>query len=298
MNTKDKCLALAVFAFLVTVLCPGFSSSTTLASDNRAGDPVTEETRGQRPPPSPGLASGSVEFRRGLRSLEEMEIELARPAPGSLLESTRDRSRQSISDTSGPVQLDVDKSWNGGEWELLLSWSGQTSPTTVSYSTDPSFQERVETLEKGYGVATLTITENDAADLECFDVTDDTTSSRAVQGLGYDPHPRPRVTGVVEPATLSPGDKWWLDEVVVEGGYFDPIARANWMGMPSQPVRAHEVEGVSGDYAARAKFFVPRDGRAFWIAPRSRGRATEKIEIFQDLVPKGLGPYANIRAAS
>ncbi len=217
---------------------------------------------------------------------------LQRHAPEAAPRASTDAA---IGNVTGPVSLTVDKSWNGSEWELVLSWSGNSGATTVSHSSDAAFQDDVNTLEKAFVPTTLTV-EAGSSSLECFDVTDDTTASRAVQGFGYDPDPRPAPATVAATDGLAPSDKWWLDEITVDSGYLDPIPKANHMGMSHAYARAHTVESVANGYAKKAKFFIPRDARSFWVSPRAHGKAPRDVTTFQNLVHKGIGPYTNLRA--
>ena len=61
-----------------------------------------------------------------------------------------------------PVLLLVDKTWDStaGNWIVDLSWSSGTSPYTVSYSTDTSFQRGNKTLAMNTASTTLSVAAN------------------------------------------------------------------------------------------------------------------------------------------
>jgi hypothetical protein len=219
---------------------------------------------------------------------------LTNPGPAARGAGTRGDGSfgaRSTRDAAGPVALSVNKSWNGSSWELGLSWSGHTGDTTITYSTDPAFEQSVKTLEMGYADPTLTLEARDDRTLECFDVTDATTASRAIQGLGYDPSPEPGK------ATLQEGRRspiWWWSDVTVNSKYLSPMAKANSLGMQNLTMRAHQVGPETNGFVQQATFLVPEDARSFWMVPQANGRGAREA-TFVTLEPPGVGPYTNIR---
>ncbi len=193
-----------------------------------------------------------------------------------------------------PTGLTVTRTANGSGWTINLSWTGGTSPYTVSYSTDPGFRQGDETLAQGTAATTMSTQADGAASLECFTVTDSTTVSQAVQGTGYDPEPAP--------AAPSPNTNnlWWGDPVVFTSNYLDPIAKGNVVQMYDLPVRATDTNAATGArYATTATFTIPDDARSFYPFINVHGRASSaEVTSFVKLKPRGIAPFTNIHGCA
>ena len=265
----------------------------------------------RRAPPAPEALRAATFVQEGLgpprksalQRIEPPEVPRSASVPSSKTDPDAPRAAagSSVGDVDGPVALSLAKSWNGASWDLALSWSGQIGAATVVTSPHPSFESSVTTLAKELALATLTVAERPSRMLECFDVTDSTTVSRAVQGLGYDPDPPPLTpsASLVPDGTLAADDIWWGDTVRISSGYLDPIPAANSMGMQSRLVRAHAVSGVSGAFASAADFDIPEDARSHWMAPAANGLPPRGAQ-FLSLYPRGstFGPFTQLRAIS
>jgi hypothetical protein len=271
-------VSLAAFALGFGVTAADASRHTDhRESDRVAGQPAGPTAR-RLPPPAPPELQQAVRFREATiprqpepEGIESTAARAKSPsltgcgsASGAAPGASTTSGGSSVGDVDGPVTLSVQKSWNGSTWDLLLAWSGNAGVVTVSTSTNPSFQDAVVTLEKEYGLPSATIAEDSTRMLECFDVTDSTTASRAFQGMGFDPDPPPG------PPTLAGGlssrnllaDKWWGDVLSINSRYLAPVPTANFIGLQNRMVRANAVSGVAGGFASGADFFVPEDSRS------------------------------------
>lgn len=189
-----------------------------------------------------------------------------------------------------PVALTVAKT--GGN--IQLSWGG-TGPFMISWSPSPLFQYPVLTLADEFPSTSTILTVDPSKALECYDVTDASTSvvSAAVEGMGYDPVPDPEID------SLGSNDLWWGDSVTVNGFYFDKIASENIMFFNHRPQKASFAtpEPGSGKYATDATFVIPEDARSGPVTMQTHGGSIES-NLFLSLVPRGIGPYGNIQNVS
>ncbi len=72
-----------------------------------------------------------------------------------------------VPEAADPTTLMVGKTANGSDWTINLSWSGGTSPYTVSYCTEPSFQRGAQSLAQGVASSSMNTAANSSATLEC-----------------------------------------------------------------------------------------------------------------------------------
>jgi hypothetical protein len=174
--------------------------------------------------------------------------------------------------------------------DVQLAWSGSLGPFMISHDSDPSFQTQPQTLADELPASSAILSIDPSKALECYDVTDATTSvvSSAVEGMGYDPLPEPEVD------SLSNEDLWWGDLVTVNGFYFDPIPSTNIMHFNHRPQKAGLATSGGGKYATDATFLIPDDTRSGIVTIQTHGGSTQS-GAFLSLVPPGIGPYTTIR---
>ena len=185
-----------------------------------------------------------------------------------------------------PTTLMVSKTANGTGWTINLSWSGGTSPYTVSYCQEPSFQREPQTLAEGTANTAMSTPAVSAAALECYAVTDATTVSQAVQGMGYDPTPAP-----TDP-TVNTNGVWWGDSVTFTSNNLDPNPTGDLVQMGDRIARAASTSGGS-PFATSATFTVPDDARGFYGFIEAHGRDASTAP-YVGLTPRGIGPFTNI----
>ena len=185
-----------------------------------------------------------------------------------------------------PTTLMVSKTANGTNWTINLSWSGGTSPYTVSYCQEPSFQREPQTLAEGVSNTAMSTPAVSTAALECYAVTDATTVSQAVQGMGYDPTPAP-----TDP-TVSANGLWWGDSVTFTSNNLDPNPTGDLVQMGDRIARAASTSGGS-PFATSATFTVPDDARGFYGFIEAHGRDASTAP-YVGLTPRGIGPFTGI----
>jgi len=267
--------------FLVAVtLCEG-GPAALLAQTRRGPIP-------QRAPESLGLPRPD-----GQRGGRPGTPGSSSPSLGACLRaqpSTTSRALQPEADDT--VLLSVLKSWDSGTgtWQVTMDWSGGTTPFTVSYSTDPSFQRGDRTLDMYTSSTTLTVAANSAATLECFAVTDADGVSPSVQGTGSDPYP-----DIPAPTILQDG-KWRGDTVTLNANYLDLMPEENFVGLAAQQVQAGSVTDGGNGFAASASFTVPDDGRGAYAYLSTHGQSPTTAVPFIHLYPRGISAYGNIRS--
>lgn len=192
-----------------------------------------------------------------------------------------------------PVTLTVLKSWISGAWQLALGWTGSSGPFTVSYSTTPSFQNGVQTLQQGTSSTGLTQNADTSKNLECFEVTDASAVSEPVQGMGYDPVPAPTVP------TFASTFYWWGQDVTLSANYLDPIPQSNVTFFYELPIRAHLATPIGNGYASDATFTIPDDSRSAYMYIQAHGRTSPPTSVqYLRLSPPNVGPYTSIRGLS
>jgi hypothetical protein len=231
-----------------------------------------------------GFNSGGVRLAPGSpsRTAQCAAQSLTTPAPNVGVVASP------IPEATDPTGLTVTKAWDGTNWQVTLSWSGGFGPYTVSYCNDPTFQSGVVTMAKTPSGSSMTL-QGGSQNLECYVVTDASTVSPAVQGMGYDPQPPPTV-----PTTSGTG-LWWGDSVTFTGNYLDPIPAGNIAEMYDLPVRATSATGTP-PYATAATFVIPDDARSFNAFVQAHGRSCSSSGLsLVSLYPPGIGPYTQIR---
>lgn len=174
---------------------------------------------------------------------------------------------------------------------VQLSWTGGSGLFTVLSSPDPTFQDGVQTEAREFPSTSAAVTIHPSKALECYDVSDVTVVSRAVQGMGYDPEPTPNVQSV------SGTDLWWGDEVTVGGLYFDKIPSENIMFFNHRPQKADRATAGTGTYATDVRFMIPDDARSGPVTVQTHGEVNQS-GFFLSLVPPGIGPYSSVRNVS
>jgi hypothetical protein len=239
------------------------------------------QAMGQRARPSASAESAERMAPGGARARQK-DVALgggAKPARGgSSGAGSRSSPRPEAVD---PLVLLVSKTYASGNWQLELDWSGATSPYTVSYSQDPSFQTGAQTLALDYTGTSYGQPATAGSSLECFEVTDASVVSLPAQTLGYDPVPPP-----VTPQ-FADLEYWWGSELILNSGYLDPIAKENLVHFYDRPVRPDSVSGVSGSFASSLKVdHIPNDTRSFWTIVESRGTGSSYVDA----------PYLNLYA--
>jgi len=183
-------------------------------------------------------------------------------------------------------------------WTLSAEWTGGEDPYTAVCSPDAAFGKGVRTLgmelpgqQMSFGVAA-------GEPGIFFNVVDGSTVSPAVQGLGYDPLPPPKVTGVsVDNNTVD--SVWWGDTATFSGRYFSPIAVENLAFMYDLPVRGKPASTAGGSqFADSVGFVVPPDARAFLAGVATYGKwdATGAPTVYMS--PPDIGPYTGITGVS
>ncbi len=194
-------------------------------------------------------------------------------------------------EATDPVLLLVDKTWDStaGNWIVDLSWSSGTSPYTVSYSTDKSFQRGNQTLAMNTSSTTLSVAANSSYSLECYAVTEAEGVSPAVQGMGYDPYPE------IPVPTIEANNLWWGDTVTLHGDYMDLIPAANSMAMFARTEKASSVTDGGNGFASSVSFTVPDDGRSTYTVISTAGKYPSAVPPFLRLSPRNIPTYTNIR---
>jgi len=180
------------------------------------------------------------------------------------------------------VLLSAYKQWDSGtsSWLANLSWSGSSGPFTLVTCPYTDFHNMVTTLEKGVTSTGRVCTTDSAKSIECYEVSDGSTASVAVQGLGYEPRPAP-----TQPSFSNVG-YWWNSTVDVSASYLDNIAAENLAHFYDRPMKAESVT-ASGDFATQATFRIPADARATYLRVEAGGRPSPSSD-FLDLVPPGV----------
>jgi len=193
-------------------------------------------------------------------------------------------------EATDPVLLLVDKTWDStaGNWIVDLSWSSGTSPYTVSYSPDTSFQRGNKTLAMNTSATALSVAANSSYSLECYSVTEAEGVSPAVQGMGYDPYPE-----IPEP-TIEANNLWWGDTVTLHGDYMDLIPAANSMAMFARTEKASSVTDGGNGFASSVSFTVPDDGRGTYTFVSTAGKYPSASPYLR-LSPRNIPTYSNIR---
>jgi hypothetical protein len=193
-------------------------------------------------------------------------------------------------DAVDPVSLAISKSWNVDKWQIDLSWSGGTSPYTISYSTDASFQRGDRTLGANVTDVALTKDADSSANLECFTITDANGVSTAVEGSGSDPYPD------IPAPTIQQDGRWWGDSVTLNGNYLDLNPSENFLGLAAQPMQASAVTDGGSGFATAATFPVPDDGRGTYAFASTHGQTVSTAAPpLVHLYPRGISAYSNIR---
>ena len=189
------------------------------------------------------------------------------------------------------VSLSVSKTWDSGAgtWQLTMTWSGGTSPYTVSYSTDPSFQRNDRTLEMNTASSALSFAADATASLECFAVTDADGVSPAVQGMGSDPYPD------LPAPTIQQDGLWWGDSLTLNGGYLDLMPEETFLGLAARQVQASAVTDGGNGFATAATFTIPDDGRGSYAFLSTHGQSPGEAP-FIHLSPRGVSDYSNIHS--
>lgn len=189
------------------------------------------------------------------------------------------------------VSLSVSKTWDSGTgtWQLTMAWSGGTSPYTVSYSTDPSFQRNDRTLETNTASSALSLAADATASLECFAVTDADGVSPAVQGMGSDPYPD------LPAPTIQQDGLWWGDSLTLNGGYLDLMPEETFLGLAARQVQASSVTDGGNGFATAATFTIPDDGRGSYAFLSTHGQSPGEAP-FIHLSPRGVSDYSNIHS--
>ena len=215
------------------------------------------------------------------------------PPPGLERETIAYRQERSGAQPEAvdPVLLLVDKTWDStaGNWIVDLSWSSGTSPYTVSYSTDTSFQRGNKTLAMNTASTTLSVAANTSYSLECYSVTETGGVSPAVQGMGYDPYPE------IPVPTIEANNLWWGDTVTLHGDYMDLIPAANSMAMFARTEKASSVTDGGNGFASSVSFTVPDDGRGTYTYVSTAGKYPSAVPPFLRLSPRNIPTYTNIR---
>lgn len=277
MNSILK-IASQVFLFSIIIIIPIGQSAF-----------ATEKPKDVRPDASPG---------EGLRI---RSVRIPPPIGGSGNRHGTSRHRIIIPDDAAagegtgiirspqatdPVTLTVGKLGS----DLQLTWTGGSAPYRISYSPDGSFQDSVQTLATEISSNIAVVSADPSKNLECFAVTDGSTISPAVQGIGYDPEPAPVVD------SISADEVWWGDTVTLGGSYFDKIAVGNIMFFNHRPQKATGATPGTGSYATDASFVVPDDTRSGYVFVESHGKVMDP-GIGLALIPP-VGPYTNIRSVT
>ena len=189
------------------------------------------------------------------------------------------------------VSLSVSKTWDSGTgtWQLTMTWWGGTSPYTVSYSTDPSFQRNDRTLEMNTASSALSFAADATASLECFAVTDADGVSPAVQGMGSDPYPD------LPAPTIQLDGLWWGDSLTLNGGYLDLMPEETFLGLAARQVQASAVTDGGNGFATAATFTIPDDGRGSYAFLSTHGQSPGEAP-FIHLSPRGVSDYSNIHS--
>ena len=214
------------------------------------------------------------------------------PPPGLERETIAYRQERSGAQPEAvdPVLLLVDKTWDStaGNWIVDLSWLSGTSPYTVSYSTDTSFQRGDKTLAMNTPSTTLSVAANPSYSLECYSVTETDGISPAVQGMGYDPYPE------IPAPSLEADNLWWGDTVTLDGNYFGLIPEANTMAMFARTEKASSVTDGGNGFASSVSFTVPDDGRGTYTFVSTAGKYPSSAPYLR-LSPRNIPTYTNIR---
>lgn len=269
-----------VFFFLAAVLCAAepaaFLAQTRRGpvpprAPERLGISRPEIQRGGRPG-APGASSACPSREEEQRTLSGGSYQVHQP------------------DAVDPVSLAISKSWNVDRWQIDLSWSGGTSPYTISYSTDASFQRGDRTLGANVTDVALTKDADSSANLECFTITDANGVSTAVEGSGSDPYPD------IPAPTIQQDGRWWGDSVTLNGNYLDLNPSENFLGLAVQPMQASAVTDGGSGFATAATFPVPDDGRGTYAFASTHGQTVSTAAPpLVHLYPRGISAYSNIR---
>jgi len=255
------------FCLLVLVLFLAACSFSTVAQESSGGTgqkavSIRSVIHSENPPP--GLERETIAYRQ--------ERSGARP------------------EAVDPVLLLVDKTWDStaGNWIVDLSWSSGTSPYTVSYSTDKSFQRGNKTLAMNTSSTTMSVAANTSYSLECYSVTETGGVSPAVQGMGYDPYPE------IPMPSVEANNLWWGDTVTLHGDYMDLIPAANSMAMFARTEKASSVTDGGNGFASSVSFTVPDDGRGTYTFVSTAGKYPSAAPYLR-LSPRNIPTYTNIR---
>jgi hypothetical protein len=194
-------------------------------------------------------------------------------------------------ETTDPTTLFVDIS--DDDSTLYLNWNGDDSPFVISRSSDPSFQQDVEVIEKEAEATSIEISPKQDKLLECFDVSGKSVVSYPAQGIGYDPDPLPSVPQV------NANTFWWGDTLTINSNYLDPIAKANLMPMGDRCQKAKSVTTI-GSYGVSADFEIADDSRGFYTLVQSNGRLSDPTQNypFIYLSPRGYEYVSGVKCIS
>lgn len=277
--------------FLVVLLLL-LGAGSIVARAQQTEGPLQSVGVGIRPDGSRDLLSPATTRQRG-REWTKPDPE---PPPKACLDvSPGPASITPQPEAIDPVTLTVLKSWVSGAWQLALGWTGSSGPFTVSYSTTPSFQNGVQTLQQGTSSTGLTQNADTSKNLECFEVTDASAVSEPVQGMGYDPTPAPTVP------TFASSFYWWGQDVTLSANYLDPIPQNNVSFFYELPIRAHLATPIGNGYASNATFTIPDDSRSAYMYIQAHGRTSPPSPApvqYLRLSPPNVGPYTSIRGIS
>jgi len=267
MKAKIGFIGPGWFCLLVFALCPVTCSLILGAQESNGGTgqkavSIRSVIHSENPPP--GLEREIIAYRQ--------ERSGARP------------------EAADPVLLLVDKTWDStaGNWIVDLSWSSGTSPYTVSYSIDASFQRGNKTLAVNTASTTLSVAANTSYSLECYSVTETDGVSPAVQGMGYDPYPE------IPMPSVEANNLWWGDTVTLHGDYMDLIPAANSMAMFARTEKASSVTDGGNGFASSVSFTVPDDGRGTYTFVSTAGKYPSAAPYLR-LSPRNIPTYTNIR---
>jgi len=183
-------------------------------------------------------------------------------------------------------------------WTLNAEWSGGECPYIAISSSDPAFEKGVRTLGMEYSGQQIAFDVTAGSSGLFFNVVDGSTVSPAVQGLGYDPLPAPKVTGIsVQNNTVD--SVWWGDTVTFSGTYFSPIAEENHAFMYDLPIRGKTASTTGGsEFADSVDFLVPPDARGFLAGVETYGKWDTAGAPTVYMSPPDIGPYTGITGIS
>ncbi|MBP7799902.1 MAG: hypothetical protein KA072_14870 [Thermoanaerobaculaceae bacterium] len=171
-----------------------------------------------------------------------------------------------------PLVLTIGKHWDSsaGAWVYDLAWTGSAGPFTVTRALNGDFTNGVQTISLGGAQTVASVSAVSGAQIEFFDVSDNTVANAAERGLGYAPRPEPGAP------SLSSNDLWWGDTLTVTSKFLDTVPAANIAHFWGRRMRADSatVDSALPGYASAAVFTIPDDTLSTYLIVESGGKGS------------------------